>query len=71
MDLKIKNIFMITIFQFSLLGLVLLSILMVIAVPVSLTSPQSWNENKNFIFTGSAAWAGLVFLVGVLNYLVV
>ena len=61
----------IIIFQFALLALILLSILLTVAVPVLLTSPESWNENKNVIFTGSAAWAGLVLTVGVLNSLVV
>lgn len=62
---------MILVFQFALLALVLLSILLTVAVPVLLTSPESWDDNKNYIFTGSAAWAGLVLTVGVLNSLVV
>jgi photosystem II PsbZ protein len=62
---------MIIVFQFALLALILLSILLTVAVPVLLTSPESWNENKNYILTGSAAWAGLVLAVGVLNSLVV
>ena len=62
---------MIIVFQFALLAIILLSILLTVAVPVLLTSQESWNESKNVVFTGSAAWAGLVIVVGVLNSLVV
>lgn len=58
-------------FQASLLALILLSFLLVVGVPVVFASPNGWNENKNFILLGSAAWAGLVFLVGTLNSLVI
>lgn len=58
-------------FQVSLLALIALSFLLVVGVPVVFASPNGWNENKNFILLGSAAWAGLVFLVGTLNYLVI
>jgi photosystem II core protein PsbZ len=59
------------VFQFALLALILLSILLTVAVPVLLTSAESWNENKRYILTGSAAWAVLVLTVGILNSLVV
>lgn len=62
---------MITIFQFALLGLVLFSILLVVGIPVLLTSPESWDKNKDNIFKISALWIGFVFTVGVLNYLVI
>nr|UXD06394.1 photosystem II protein Z [Eutreptiella sp. CCMP389] len=62
---------LILIFQASLLALVLLSVLLVIAVPVILASPEGWNNNKNYIFTGAAAWTGLIFVIGTLNSLVV
>lgn len=58
-------------FQVSLLALIALSFLLVVGVPVVFASPNGWNENKNYILLGSAAWAGLVFLVGTLNYLVI
>ena len=58
-------------FQASLLALIALSFLLVVGVPVVFASPNGWNENKNYILLGSAAWAGLVFLVGTLNYLVI
>lgn len=58
-------------FQISLLVLVAFSFLMLIAVPVVFASPNGWNENKNIVLFGAAAWAGLVLLVGTLNYFVV
>ena len=58
-------------FQFALAALVILSFAMVIGVPVAYASPQNWDQSKRLLFVGSAAWAGLVILVGVLNYLVV
>ena len=59
------------IFQISLAALVALSFIMVVAVPVAYASPQNWNQSKRLIFLGSGVWAALVFLVGVLNFLVV
>lgn len=58
-------------FQFALAALVILSFAMVVGVPVAYASPQNWDQSKRLLFVGSAAWAGLVILVGVLNYLVV
>lgn len=57
-------------FQTSLLALIAFSFLMVIGVPVVFASPNGWNENKNYILLGSAAWASLVLAVGTLNYFV-
>nr|YP_006234222.1 photosystem II protein Z [Eutreptiella gymnastica]CCE26510.1 photosystem II protein Z [Eutreptiella gymnastica] len=61
----------ILVFQFSILALIALSFLMVIAVPVVFATPEGWNSNKNYILTGAAAWAGLVFVVGSLNSVVI
>ncbi|MBW4520143.1 MAG: photosystem II reaction center protein PsbZ [Scytolyngbya sp. HA4215-MV1] len=58
-------------FQIALAALVILSFAMVVGVPVAYASPQNWDQSKQLLFLGSAAWAGLVILVGVLNYLVV
>ena len=58
-------------FQASLLALIALSFLLVVGVPVVFASPNGWNENKNYVLLGSAAWVGLVLLVGTLNYLVI
>ncbi|MDY7015358.1 MAG: photosystem II reaction center protein PsbZ [Cyanobacteriota bacterium] len=58
-------------FQFALLGLVLVSFLMVIGVPVAYASPQNWEQSKNLIFVGSGLWAVLVIVVGILNFFVI
>ncbi|MBD2462037.1 photosystem II reaction center protein PsbZ [Oscillatoria sp. FACHB-1407] len=58
-------------FQFALIGLVLMSFAMVIGVPVAYASPQNWDQSKRLILLGSFVWVALVLLVGGLNYLVV
>lgn len=58
-------------FQIALVALVLLSFVMIVGVPVAYATPQNWNESKRFLWIGSIAWFGLVFLVGALNFLVV
>jgi photosystem II PsbZ protein len=60
-----------SLFQIALTALVLLSFVMVVGVPVAYASPQDWERSKQLIWIGSGAWVGLVFLVGILNYLVV
>ncbi|EKD11063.1 photosystem II reaction center protein Z [Arthrospira platensis C1] len=52
-------------------ALVIVSFLMIVAVPVAYASPQNWSQSKPLIFIGSGLWAVLVILVGVFNYLVV
>ncbi|MBC1222915.1 photosystem II reaction center protein PsbZ [Nostoc sp. UCD121] len=59
------------IFQFALIGLVLLSFVLVVGVPVAYATPQNWVESKKLLWVGSAAWIALVFLVGLLNFFVV
>lgn len=58
-------------FQLALTALVLFSFVMVVGVPVAYATPQNWDQSKRLILLGSGIWAGLVILVGVLNYLVV
>ncbi len=58
-------------FQISLALLVILSFILVVAVPVGYASPQNWDQSKRLILVGSIAWVILVLLVGGLNYLVV
>ncbi|MEH2193328.1 MAG: photosystem II reaction center protein PsbZ [Nostoc sp.] len=59
------------IFQFALIGLVLLSFVLVVGVPVAYATPQNWNESKKLLWVGSGVWIALVFLVGLLNFFVV
>ncbi|WP_416676235.1 photosystem II reaction center protein PsbZ [Egbenema bharatensis] len=58
-------------FQLALAALVIVSFVMVVAVPVAYASPQNWDQNKRLIFLGSGVWVLLVLLVGGLNYFVV
>ncbi len=58
-------------FQLVLAAFVFLSFVMVVGVPVALASPQNWDQSKRLILLGSGVWAGLVILLGVLNFLVV
>ncbi|MDY6785955.1 MAG: photosystem II reaction center protein PsbZ [Cyanobacteriota bacterium] len=58
-------------FQFALLGLVLVSFVMTIGVPVAYASPQNWEQSKGLIYIGSGLWAILVIAVGILNFFVI
>jgi photosystem II PsbZ protein len=62
---------MIILFQLALVALVFLSFALVIGVPVAYATPQNWVESKRLLWIGSIAWVALVFLVGILNFLVV
>jgi photosystem II PsbZ protein len=62
---------MVFVFDIALFALVLLSFVMIVGVPVAYASPQNWDQSKKLLFLGSGAWAALVILVGVLNFLVV
>jgi photosystem II PsbZ protein len=62
---------MVFVFDIALFALVLLSFVMIVGVPVAYASPQNWDQSKKLLFLGSGAWAALVVLVGVLNFLVV
>ncbi|NDJ24859.1 photosystem II reaction center protein PsbZ [Nostoc sp. B(2019)] len=59
------------IFQIALIGLVALSFVLVVGVPVAYATPQSWGESKKLLWLGSGVWIALVFLVGLLNFFVV
>ncbi|MEM1366824.1 MAG: photosystem II reaction center protein PsbZ [Cyanobacteria bacterium P01_H01_bin.15] len=59
------------IFQLALAALVFFSFLMVVAVPVTYASPQSWEQSKSFLWIGSGIWVVLVLVVAVLNSFVI
>jgi photosystem II PsbZ protein len=59
------------ILQLSLIGLILLSFLLVIGIPVVFASPNGWNEKKNYVVLGTTIWGLLVLLIGGLNYFVI
>jgi photosystem II PsbZ protein len=58
-------------FQLALGALVLLSFVMVVAVPVGLATPQNWDQSKRLILLGSGVWTVLVLVVGALSSFVV
>jgi photosystem II PsbZ protein len=62
---------MIVVFNLALFGLVLLSFVMIVGVPVAYAAPQNWDRSKQLLYIGSGAWALLVVAVAVLNFLVV
>jgi photosystem II PsbZ protein len=62
---------MISLFQVALFALVLLSFLLVVAVPVVFASPDGWSSSKGFIFSSAGLWFILVFAVGILNSFVI
>jgi len=62
---------MIFLFQLALFALIAVSFLLVVAVPVSFASPDGWASSKGAVFTGTALWIFLVFLVGFLNSFVI
>jgi photosystem II PsbZ protein len=63
---------MVILFQLLLTVLVLFSFVMVVGVPVAYASPTVFGgRSKELILLGSAIWAAMVVLVGILNYFVV
>ncbi|MEM6446738.1 MAG: photosystem II reaction center protein PsbZ [Cyanobacteria bacterium J06642_2] len=58
------------IFQAALLGLVLYSLLLVVAVPVLYSSAVGSGTSKSLILTGSIIWGVYVIVVGVLSTLI-
>ena len=59
------------VFQLTLFGLIALSFLLVVGVPVVFASPNGWTENKSVVFSGVGLWIILVFAVGILNSFVI
>jgi photosystem II PsbZ protein len=59
------------VFQFRVFGLILLSFLLTVAVPVAFASADIWSQNKGVVLSRSGVWFLLVFTVGILNSFVV
>ena len=53
--------------QLLVLGLIILSIISVILMPVVLASPGEWEKSKNLIYTGAGIWSALVIITGFAN----
>lgn len=58
------------IFQGALLGFVLYSLLLVVAVPVLYSSAVDAGTSKSLILTGSIIWGVYVIVVGLLSALI-
>nr|QKV46726.1 Z protein of photosystem II [Diplazium maximum] len=54
-------------FQLALFGLIAISFLLIVGVPVAFASPGGWSSSKNIVFSGASLWIGSVFLVGIPN----
>lgn len=63
----VRNKRMILAFQLVVFALILTSFLLLISVPVIFASPEGWSSKKNILFSGTALWIGLLFLVAILN----
>ena len=50
--------------QLLVFGLIILSIISVIFMPVALASPGEWEKSKNLIYTGAGVWSILVIITG-------
>jgi len=53
--------------QLLVLGLILLSIVSVVFMPVTLASPGQWEKSKNLVYTGAGIWSILVIITGIAN----
>nr|YP_009541727.1 photosystem II protein Z [Synarthrophyton chejuense]AYR05736.1 photosystem II protein Z [Synarthrophyton chejuense] len=58
------------IIQLLVAGLIILSIISVIFMPVTLASPGQWEKSKNLVFTGAGIWSILVIITGLANLFV-
>nr|YP_009660615.1 photosystem II protein Z [Corallina chilensis]QCS25563.1 photosystem II protein Z [Corallina chilensis] len=56
--------------QLLVFGLILLSIIFVVLMPVTLASPGEWEKSKNIIYTGAGIWSILVIITGLANLFV-
>nr|YP_007878231.1 photosystem II protein Z [Calliarthron tuberculosum]AGA63842.1 photosystem II protein Z [Calliarthron tuberculosum] len=56
--------------QLLVFGLILLSIVFVVFMPVTLASPGEWEKSKNLIYTGAGIWSILVIITGLADLFV-
>jgi len=62
---------MVTLVQLLSGSLILVSFLLVLAVPVILASPGEWEKSKDLIFQAGGIWSGLVLTTALFNSFVV
>lgn len=53
--------------QILVFGLIVLSILFTVLMPVTLASPGQWEKSKNLIYAGAGLWSILVIVTGIAN----
>nr|AIA61183.1 photosystem II protein Y [Cyanidiaceae sp. MX-AZ01]UNJ15372.1 photosystem II protein Z [Cyanidioschyzonaceae sp. 1] len=53
--------------QILVVGLIIYSLVLIIAVPVSLSTVSGWSRYKSTIVSASIGWVGLVLLTGFFN----
>nr|YP_009673845.1 photosystem II protein Z [Cuscuta bonafortunae]QDF46579.1 photosystem II protein Z [Cuscuta bonafortunae] len=57
-------------FQLVIFVLIGTSLILLISVPVIFASPEGWSNKKNVLFSATAFWIGLLFLVAIFNSLI-
>lgn len=58
---------MVGIIQVFIFLLVLVSFVMVVAVPVILATPGEWEKSQGIVWSGAGLWSALVLLTGIFN----
>ena len=58
---------MVGILQVLVFLLVIVSFLMVVAVPVILATPGEWEKSQGIVWSGAGLWSALVILAGIFN----
>ena len=53
--------------QFLVFGLIIVSIISIIFMPITLASPGEWEKSKNLVYTGAGIWSILVIITGLAN----
>lgn len=56
--------------QFLVFGLIIVSIISIIFMPITLASPGEWEKSKNLVYTGAGIWSILVIITGLANLLI-
>ena len=57
--------------QILVLGLIALSAILVVGIPVTLASPGQWEQSKKLIYAGAGIWTSLVIITGIINSFIV
>ncbi|MEN9207312.1 MAG: photosystem II reaction center protein PsbZ [Gloeomargarita sp. GMQP_bins_120] len=58
-------------FQGLVLLLVLLTFVMVVAVPVVLATPGEWQRYQRLVYLGAGVWVLLIFAIGLMDVFIV